>query len=64
MINGRQISTDFTWMVFQYGHFGFFYTDGRGIARGPYNSMEEANDVAVQKRWDILTNANNQTNSE
>jgi hypothetical protein len=34
MIDGR--STGRAWDVFEAGHLGFYYTDERGIARGPY----------------------------
>jgi hypothetical protein len=36
MINGRDVNS--AWIVFRHGHFGWFYTDGKGVARGPYPS--------------------------
>jgi hypothetical protein len=40
MINGRDVGR--TLDVFQHGHFGWFCSDSRGIARGPYPSEVDA----------------------
>jgi len=44
MIDGRDLGPD-ALPVFQAGHYGWFYTDeryGRNIARGPYDTEDEA----------------------
>src|SRR5258708_40377054 len=53
MIAGRKLPR--MWDVFQTGHYGWFYADGCGVARGPYRTERKAKNARDQARGQLFS---------